>query len=98
MLRNPDLIPYIEDDPDKRPKYENIQDLEQAFAQQPRFIWLEWQQATPYGFMNLIEDYFVGDNELSQAELDELEVIGNQLGLSVAEVLDRMELAYKGRQ
>lgn len=97
MLRNPDLIPYIEDDPDKRPKYENIADLEQAFAQQPRFNWLEWTSATPYGFMNLMEDYLLGDSDLSFVEEEELEEIGSQLGLSADDVLERMQIAYEAR-
>jgi hypothetical protein len=67
------------------------------YYQLPRFRWPEWQQVTPYGFMNLMEDYFLGDSGLSQSELEELEDIGNQLGLSAEEVLDRMELAYEGR-
>jgi hypothetical protein len=55
------------------------------YYQLPRFRWPEWQQV------------FLGDSGLSQSELEELEDIGNQLGLSAEEVLDRMELAYEGR-
>ena len=35
MLRNPDVVPYIEDDPEKWPKYTSVQELEQAYAAQP---------------------------------------------------------------
>lgn len=37
MLRNPDMAPYIEDDPEKRPKYEDIEEMYQAIANQPNF-------------------------------------------------------------
>jgi len=37
MLRNPDLMDYIEDDPEKQPKYETIAEMQQAFMEQPQF-------------------------------------------------------------
>jgi len=42
MLRNPDMAPYIEDDPEKRPKYEDIEEMYQALANQPNFTEQEY--------------------------------------------------------
>ena len=47
--------------------------------------------------MNLMEDYILGDSELSFVEEEELEDIGSQLGLSADEVLERMQIAYQAR-
>jgi hypothetical protein len=97
MLRNPDLMKYIQDDPTKQPKYESEAALLSAIEAQPQFRWEEWEAVTPYRFMNLMEDFILGDSDLSFVELEELEDIGNQLGLSADEVLERMELAYEAR-
>jgi hypothetical protein len=86
MLRNPDLIPYIEDDPDKRPKYENIADLEQAFSQQPRFVPLELQNLLGVPLFNLIQ---LGQ-PLPQVAQDRLIQIAEEIGVTPEHLLGQM--------
>ena len=88
MLRNPDLVPYIEDDPDKRPKYENIADLEQAFAQQPRFTPLELQSMLGVPFMSLVQS----GQPLPPIAITRLERIAGEIGVSPEHILNQFEL------
>ena len=86
MLRNPDLIPYIEDDPDKRPKYESIAELEQAFAQQPRFTPLELQSMLGVPLVNLIQS----GQPLPAVANKRLERIAGEIGLSSESILNQI--------
>ncbi|MHA2065709.1 MAG: hypothetical protein ACXABY_15135 [Candidatus Thorarchaeota archaeon] len=86
MLRNPDLIPYIEDNPEKQPKYENIADLQQAFEQQPRFIPFELQTLLGVPLFNLIQ---MGE-PLPQVAQSRLEQIAGEIGVTPEHLLGQM--------
>jgi hypothetical protein len=78
MERNPDLAPYVEDDPDKLPKFASEAELRAAEAAQPNFTPLEWTMLLGRPLYNLIQD----DEPLpdvAQRRLDELGVSQEQV-------------------
>lgn len=88
MLRNPDLAPYIEDDPDKRPLYEDIRQLEAALAAQPSYSPQEWQNILGVPLFNLI----LMEGPLPSVAQERLERIANELGVDVSSILNQLEL------
>jgi len=96
MYRNPDLAPYIEDDPDKLPNYGSIEELQQIQAAEPSYTWGEWTRIiVDHGgesMMNLIVDYYQNDLALPDITQRDLDKIGANLGIGGwREVLARME-------
>jgi len=58
MLRNPAIINYIEDDPEKQPKYQTVSAMEQAFAQEQAIGGKtrdEWRSTLGFSAWNLVE-------------------------------------------
>ena len=72
MYRNPDLAPYLEDDPNKRPEAP-------AGQPQPNFTQQEWQSVLGLEIYRLIQD----DEPLSPAVQDAL----GRLGVTREQVL-----------
>ena len=71
MYRNPDLVPYIEDDPDKFPTYPSLEELQQMQAAQPNFTQEEWQSLLGLELFRLVLD---GDElpPVAERRLDQL--------------------------
>ena len=65
MYRNPDLAPYLEDDPNKRPQVP-------AGQPQPNFTQQEWQSVLGLEMYRLIQD----DEPLSSAVQEALSRLG----------------------
>jgi hypothetical protein len=82
MYRNPDLAPYIEDDPEKLPQYGTAEELEAIMEGQPNINPIEWHALLGPQMMNLIQDYSMGE-ALPEVALRRLE----ELGVSPEEVL-----------
>lgn len=97
MVRNPDLAPYIEDNPEKLPTYPSEQVLDLARAAQPNLTYDEWQQVMwnngGVSLLNLVGDYLRLGEPMPTAAQKKLDNIGEQMGLSGQEVLDRIELS-----
>ena len=75
MYRNPDVAPYIEDDPEKLPKYPSEAALREVESQQSGFTWVEWSQMMGPSLSNLVLDYFEGQ-PLPRVAQDKLEGLG----------------------
>jgi hypothetical protein len=91
MIRNPDLIPYIEDDPERQPTFPSEAALRQAEAAQPDLTKFEWQQALGPALYNLAIDGIRGDDLPRSVDL-RLDEVAEGLGLSGGEeILFRLE-------
>ena len=95
MERNPDLAPYIEDDPDKRPKYPSEQALREAEQAQPALRWFEWQTVLTTPLWRLARDNLRYGDKLLDSEIEELEEVADRLGLDFVELMLRLEAAYQ---
>ena len=62
MIRNPDLIPYIEDDPEKQPTFKSEEALIATQEAQPNLTPLEWQRFLGPEAYNLTLDFMEGEN------------------------------------
>jgi hypothetical protein len=80
MIRNPDLIPYIEDDPERQPKFPSEAAYQRALAAQPALRWYEWQSLLGPAAYDLAVDAIYGD-PLPPAGRDRLDTVAAQLGL-----------------
>ncbi|MGH2620934.1 MAG: hypothetical protein ACRDHG_10255, partial [Anaerolineales bacterium] len=81
MIRNPDLIPYIEDDPEKQPTFPSPASLAAAQQGQPAFRPFEWQAVLGPPTYNLVADYLHGE-QLSLAARNRLDAVAEQYGLA----------------
>jgi hypothetical protein len=93
MYRNPDLAPYIEEDPDKWPQYPSEQALRDIQQQEPFFTPGEWNRILGRPAYNLTLDFIEGESmpDVAQDRLDELAL---QLGLSGWEdIAERLEFS-----
>lgn len=100
MYRNPDLAPYIEDDPEKLPNYESLEILRQISAQQPGYTWGEWTRLVlDHGgtsMMNLVLDYVSYGEPLPTTTRRQLDALGDSLGVGGwQDVLSRMEASVE---
>jgi hypothetical protein len=95
MFRNPDLAPYIEDDPDKLPVYESFEELQEAQQAQPDFTWMEWQNILTLPMWRLTRDMMRYGDTLGDSEIEELIEISESMGIEVEELLMRLEGAYE---
>jgi hypothetical protein len=95
MLRNPDLIPYIEDDPEKQPKFASEAALVAAEQKQPAFRWWEWQAVLGPPTYNLVTDYLHGE-DLPLVARNRLDAAAEQYGLADwQEVVERVAESLK---
>ena len=78
MYRNPDVAPYIEDDPEKLPKYKSEAALQEILSAQPAFTRFEWQQMMGSSLSNLVLDYQSGE-QMPPAAIDRLETLAERL-------------------
>ena len=78
MKKNPTITPYIEDDPDKQPKYESEAALEQAYAGEPSLTRDEWRTTLGYSAWNLVEQNITQGIELEPVVLEYLELATGQ--------------------
>jgi hypothetical protein len=75
MLRNPDTIPYIEDNPKYQPKFPSIEALRSAQQGQPNYTTEEWRAILGEEMWRLIQDVALGD-ELPPVAKRRLEQLG----------------------
>ena len=94
MQRNPSVAPYIEDDPDKQPMYPSEQALIEAEQAQPALRWFEWQTVLTTPLWRLARDNLRYGDKLLESETEELEEVADRMGLSLEELMVRLETAY----
>ena len=82
MYRNPDLAPYLEDDPARYPKYKSEAELRAVQAAQPNYTAQEWQTLLGGAVYRLARD----TEPLPQAVLQRLETVAKELGLSIEQL------------
>jgi len=97
MYRNPDLAIYLEDDPDRIPKYPSAAEYEELREAQPTFVWAEWYMALGPPLFRLVEDRLAAGLPLSEAAEDMLEEKAIVLGITLEELLGRLNVAYENR-
>jgi len=90
LSRNPDVAGYITDSP---VEYESQQEAMEARQNQPDFTWREWNIVLPPSLFWLIDDALRGE-ALPQEARDELAVMAQSYGLSVAELMRKLKDAY----
>ena len=95
MERNPDIAKYMEDDPDRRPKYNSEQALQQAQAAQPNFTWLEWRNTLTPPVWRLARDHLRYGDTLTEDETNELEDVARGFGVGLDELVERLRGAYE---
>lgn len=88
IMRNPDVIPYLVDNPEDY-TYPSGAALEQAMAGQPSFRPEEWQAMLGEPMMRLVQDYNAGD-ELPAAARRRLEELAEQMGITVEDLISRV--------
>ena len=89
LLRNPDVIPYLVDDPEARPTYPSEEALRAGQAGQPAFTWDEWRIALGPSLSALIVDYGYGE-ELPAAAQDRIREVAEGLGITYEDALQRI--------
>jgi hypothetical protein len=92
MSRNPDLAPYIEEDPAKRPTYGSEEELRAAEANQPNYSWDEWTNLVSFPVGRLVMDYIADGQPLPAAAIDRLNLTAEGLGMEGGwqAILDKM--------
>jgi len=95
MFRNPDLAPFIEDDPDKLPVFETLEELQEAEQAQPDFTWFEWQNVLTLPMWRLARDMLRYGDNLGEDEVEELIDVADGLGIEFEELMFRLEGAYE---
>jgi len=93
MERNPDLAPYLEDDPAKLPTYGSQAELERIRQAAPQLTWLEWSNVLGGTTSRLLMDNFRG-GPMEAALLQKLGMVGERMGLSPQELMMRLEAAW----
>jgi hypothetical protein len=87
MLRNPDLMQYIDDNPDTQPKFPSQGAYEQAAAQQPNYTWPEWTATVGRSASDLVLDAIVNNTATSRTVGHRLDLVAEQLGIRDGEVI-----------
>jgi len=95
MQRNPSVAPYIEDDPDKQPKYPSEEALSEAEAAQPALHWFEWQMTLTPPLWRLVQDNLRYGDSLLDSETEELQELADSMGLSLDELMVRLRWSYE---
>jgi hypothetical protein len=92
MSRNPELAPYIEEDPAKLPTYPSEEALREVEATEPNYSWDEWTNLVSFPVGRLVLDYVDDGSPLPASAIDRLEQTATALGLEggYRAVLDRM--------
>jgi hypothetical protein len=85
LYRNPDLIPYLVEDPESF-RFPSASVYEQGVAQQPSLAPAEWFAIVGPNLWGLLEDYQYGD-ELPEVARRRLEEIATQYGTTLDHVL-----------
>ena len=88
LYRNPDLAPYIIDDPSKI-QYPSERAMEEAKEMQPVFTLREWETMMGTPLYNLVVDDYYGE-PMPIAAQTELEELAESLDLTPAEVMSKM--------
>lgn len=90
LHRNPEVVPYLTDK-EYEFKYSTPEAEQRAEQPQPWLTWDEWTQFMGPSMSNLMEDYFLRDDDLTGTMQDRVEELASQLGISYNEALDLME-------
>ena len=94
MYRNPDLAIYLEDDPDRIPKYPSAAEYEEISEAQPTFVWAEWYMALGPPLFRLVDDMLSAGMPLTEGAEAMLEEKASVLGITFEELLGRLGTAY----
>ncbi len=81
MYNNPDLAPYLEEDPQKRPTYPSAQEYEEIVQEQPQYTWDQWVHIVSRPVANLVLDYYEEGLPLPQSAISRLQETADRLGL-----------------
>lgn len=92
MYRNPALAQYIEEDPDKWPKYPSEKELGRVLAQQPLYNWEEWTTILGGPTSRLVMDR-QGGKPLPAAAERRLNEVAESFGMTQEELMDALEAA-----
>ena len=96
IYRNPDIAPYIEEDPDKLPLYPSEAELERVLGQAPYYTLGEWNTILGPPLYNLALDYAVEGDDLPAVAQRRLDEAAFELGLSGwRDIADRLEYAIE---
>jgi len=87
LYRNPNIAPYIEEDPTRLPKYESDAALREVQEQQPNFTWGEWQVTMGIPASALVIDSVRGQ-DVPPILMRRLDTVGEQMGLTGQQVLE----------
>jgi hypothetical protein len=85
LYRNPDLIPFLTENPEDF-QYPSAQMYEEAMAGQPHLVAAEWYQVLGPSLYAIMDDYQYGE-ELPEAATASLEQIAEQYGTTLDHIL-----------
>lgn len=91
MQRNPDTAAYLEDDPDKRPKYKTEAERNAAYANQPSYYPEELRGILGSNLYRLALNY-ANTGAATQATKDELQKIASRQGITVNQLLSSLRM------
>jgi len=91
LYRNPDLIPYLVEDPSTF-RFPSAELYEQGVAEQPSLQWAEWYQVLGPNLAALVEDSIAGEDLPAAAEA-RLGEVADSLGIPREALLDRLATA-----
>ena len=87
LKRNPSIAPYIDDN--FQPNYGSVQELEQAYAQEPQYIEEEWENLLGSSGYRLALDAYNGE-ELPTDIIEYLTEEAESIGITYEELLQRI--------
>ena len=91
--RNPDVVPYLDDN--FQFEYKSAAQYEQVQERQPFYSWDEWRQTLGPNVSNLVMDYVLNDDNLPSFAIDRLENAAEGLGIDYDEMLRLMRLSIE---
>jgi len=86
--RNPDVVPYLDDN--FQFEYKSAAQYEQVQERQPFYSWDEWRQTLGPNVSNLVMDYVLNDDNLPSFAIDRLENAAEELGIDYDTMMELM--------
>ena len=96
LHRNPEVVPYLDDDLEF--EYSSPEAQRRAEEPQPWLTWDEWTQYMGPSMSNLMEDHFVRDYDIPDVLQDRIEELASQIGISYGEALGLMRESIFGQE
>jgi len=100
LHRNPELIPYIVEDPSGPGSHQPDNRAEERFMEEraaeagPTLTWVEWRPVISTALWRLVEDELRSGMSMGPSALEQLSKTAADLGMSPEDLIDELENSY----